>query len=217
MRKVPIIPGEFYHLYSRGVDKRTVFTVPDEYQRFLAYLYMLNTHADVRPSDFFRTHRLEEAFETVREAPLVALGAFCLMPNHFHLYITPLVEGGVSKFMQRLQTAYTKYFNEKHGRTGALFGSTFRSEHVSTDRQAKYLFSYIHLNPAKLTDPQWKKRGPKEWRKLHRAVTEYPYSSYQAYATREHVITDPSVFPSYLKTKKEITDHVEDWLFSRTS
>src|SRR3989344_475607 len=212
MRKVPLVEGEYYHLYSRGVDKRTVFTEAREYERFIAYLYMLNSTEDVRPSDFFRTHGVAEAFNIERENCLVALGSFCLMPNHFHLYATPLVERGISKFMQRIQTAYTKYFNEKHTRTGSLFGSTFKSEHVKNDNHAKYLFSYIHLNPAKLKDGGWKEIGPRDWKKLKPFVAEYPYSSCKEYLSGQHLVTDPASFPGYIKNKKDVHGHIEDWL-----
>lgn len=212
MRKVPLVQGEFYHLYGRGVDKRVVFTQPEEYARFMAYLYMLNDEESVRPSDFFRSHTTLDVFNLERGNRLVAIGAFCLMPNHFHLYVTPLVEGGVSKFMQKLQTAYTKYFNEKHRRTGSLFESTFKSEHAVNDNYAKYLFSYIHLNPAKLKDSKWKERKFGDLAKLRSFVTEYPYSSYGEYASGRHVITDPGPFPGYLKGKKEFRAHIEDWL-----
>ncbi|MBI2004905.1 transposase [Patescibacteria group bacterium] len=213
MRTTPLVEGEYYHLYNRGVDKRTVFTDPGEYKRFLAYLYMLNSHRDdIRPSDFFRTHTVQDAFGIKRGNCLVALGAYCLMQNHFHLYATPLVENGISKFMQRLQTAYTKYFNEKHKRTGSLFGCTFKSQHISTDRQAKYLFSYIHLNPAKLVDPVWKERGPRDWKKLLIFIEKYPYSSYTEYLSNQYNIIEPSHFPSYLKNRKEKANHITDWL-----
>lgn len=212
MRKVPFVFGEYYHLYCRGVDKRKVFTDKKEYARFLAYLYLLNTSSAVRPTDFFRSHTALEAFDSKRNDPLVAIGAYCLMPNHFHLYVTPLIEGGVSKFMQRVQTAYTMYFNEKHARAGALFGSTFKAEHVSNDRHAKYLFSYIHLNPAKIIDPRWKERSASDWKKLANYVKEYPYSSYKEYASRRHILTSPEYFPTYLKSRKDVVAHVEEWL-----
>jgi len=173
---------------------------------------MLNTHNDIDPSNFFRTHNVAQAFELDRGKQLVALGAYCLMPNHFHLYVTPIVGGGVSKFMQRVQTAYTKYFNEKHDRTGSLFEGTFKSEHVKTDRQAKYLFSYVHLNPAKLRNSRWKEKLSRDWKSLRNYVTEYPYSSYREYATGVHRITNPERFPSFLKSKKDVRDHIGEWL-----
>lgn len=212
MRKMPFVMGEYYHLYNRGVDKRVVYSNASEYRRFLAYLYMLNNRDVVDPSNFFRSHNIAEAFQLERGQPLVALGAFCLMPNHFHLYITPLVEGGISKFMQRVQTAYTKYFNEKHNRTGALFGGTFKAEHVKNNNHAKYLFSYIHLNPAKLRDPQWKSRSARNWKSLQSYVAQYPYSSYREYYLQEHLISDPRSFPVFFKNKREVVNHITDWL-----
>lgn len=215
MHKTPLIEGEYYHIYNRGVDKRKVFTNHSEYVRFLAYTYMLNTTEQVSASDFFRYHRAEEAFNIERINPLVSIGAFCLMPNHFHLYITPLVDGGISKFMQRLETAYTKYFNEKHNRTGSLFGGTFKSEHIKSETHAKYLFSYIHLNPAKLKDKNWKVHALENWAPLQEFVEKYQYSSYQEYICDQHLITDPSRFPDYLASKGDITSHIENWLQNR--
>jgi putative transposase len=43
-------------------------------------------------------------YQRERESPLVAIAAYCLMPNHFHILLTPLVENGISKFMQKLST-----------------------------------------------------------------------------------------------------------------
>ncbi len=212
MRTVPLVEGEYYHLYNRGVDKRKVFTNPAEYKRFLAYIYMLNTTDPAYPSNFFRSHKADEVFDIIKSNPLVAIGAFCLMPNHFHLFVTPVVEKGVSKFMHRVETAYTKHFNEKHNRTGSLFGGTFKAEHVSSENHAKYLFSYIHLNPAKLQNKNWKTRKSLALRDLKEFVIKYPYSSYQEYASEHHQITNPLLFPAYLTSQKDITDHIESWL-----
>ncbi len=212
MRKIPLVEGEYYHLYNRGVDKRKIFTSHAEYIRFLAYLHLLNDSTSVSPSNFFRTHKSEEAFTAKQANPLVAIGAFCLMPNHFHLYITPLVEGGISKFMQRLELAYTKYFNKKHGRAGSLFGTTFQSQHITNENQAKYLFSYIHLNPAKLKDKNWRTEASKDWRALKKFVENYSYSSYEEYASKNNLITKPEYFPNYFQSEKDLTNHIRDWL-----
>lgn len=209
MRRVVFAEGEFYHLYNRGVDKRVVFTNQAEYKRFLAYLLVLNDAEQVRVDNVMRG---SYALQDKPQNPLVALGAFCLMPNHFHLYVTPLVEGGVSKFMQRLQTAYTMFFNEKHERSGALFQGTFKAEHIDNDRYAKYLYSYIHLNPAKIVDASWTKFGARDFRKVREFVRTYPYSSILEYISGDHIITDPGKFPSYFTTTREFDDHVDSWL-----
>lgn len=212
MRKIPLVQGEYYHLYNRGVDKRKIFTNSSEYRRFLAYVHLFNTAEPIDASNFFRTHSVEDAFALKLENPLVAIGAFCLMPNHFHLYITPLAEKGVSSFMQRLELAYTKYFNKKHDRTGSLFESTFKSEHVANENFAKYLFSYIHLNPAKLKDTNWKARNGHGWKELEVFVMNYPYSSYQEYASGQYGVISPEHFPGYLASRNDMHGHIRDWL-----
>ena len=66
-----------------------------------------------------------------REELLVNIGAYCLMPNHFHILITEKVEGGITKYMLKLMTAYTMYFNKKYGRTGTLCEGVFKSTHAN--------------------------------------------------------------------------------------
>jgi putative transposase len=215
MRRIVFSEGEFYHLYNRGVDKRTIFTSRGEYRRFLAYLYFLNDTDTTLRADVALRQQLPASFTQWKakpSTPLVAIGAFCLMPNHFHLYVTPLVEGGISKFMQRLQTAYTMYFNEKHDRSGALFQGTFKATHIDNDVYARYLFSYIHLNPAKIADPLWKEQGARDLKKLREFVRAYSYSSLPEYLAGKHEITDPSKFPDYFSQKMDLDDHIDTWL-----
>lgn len=218
MRRIIFSEGEYYHLYNRGVDKRVIFSEPGEYERFLKYLWLLNNAENTRLTYADRRSHLLEAKPLKEMESLVAIGAYCLMPNHFHLYVTPLVDGGISKFMQRVQTAYTMYFNEKHARTGSLLQGTFKAKHVADDVYAKYLFSYIHLNPAKLVDPEWKEfvqRG--DFKKVGEFVRIYPYSSIGEYAQKKHVITSPVNFPDYFVESHNFDRHIDDWLETKDS
>jgi len=212
MRRLIFSEGEFYHLYNRGVDKRTVFTSATEYRRFLAYLYLLNSTDAVRADSLFIRTGLEDILTYERGTPLVAIGCFCLMPNHFHILATPLIENGISKFMQRLQTAYTMYFNEKHKRSGSLFQGTYKARHAQRDEYLKYLFAYIHLNPAKLADPQWKERSRRDLRGLYEQVGTYPYSSIREYHSSRFVISDPKPFPEYFATTRDFDTYVSHWM-----
>ncbi len=219
MRRISFSEGEYYHIYNRGVDKRIVFTSSAEYKRFQIYLQVLNDVETARVNDIFRggVKNAQGLALSMRDrrAPMVAIGAYCLMPNHFHLYVTPLMDSGISKFMQRIQTAYTMFFNEKHKRSGALFQGTFKAEHVDSDRYARYLLSYIHLNPAKLVDRTWKEFGARDFERVREHVVTYPYSSLPEYRDRSHVICEPSKFPSHLSSIREIDDHVDEWLSHR--
>lgn len=211
-RKTPFVEKEYYHLYNRGVDKRVIFSSASDYKRFLVLLYLANSNEDVRIDNILKTYNYEEIFIRERGNQLVAVGAFCLMPNHFHILVTPLVEGGIPKFMLKLQTGYSMYFNKKNDRNGSLFQGPFKSEHAGNDRYLKYLFSYIHLNPAKLKDPRWKEKVGMKQNSLKKFVEAYPYSSLREYLSGKHVITAPESFPKYFSSKKEVEEHITDWL-----
>jgi putative transposase len=213
-RKTPFIEGEFYHLYNRGVEKRTIFSSANDYKRFMVLLYLANSDQDVRTDNLLKTYVYEDIFTRERGQPLIAIGAFCLMPNHFHLLATPLTKDGLSRFMLKLQTGYSMYFNKKNERTGSLFQGPFKSEHAGQDRYLKYLFSYIHLNPAKLRDAAWKNKMYPKNNPLKKFVNEYPYSSFNAYLTNNHTITNPEPFPKYFSNKKDVLAHITDWLKS---
>src|SRR3990167_6058915 len=122
-RKFSFSVGEFYHLYGRGVEKRTIFLDQSDYSRFIRLLYIANSE---KPFEYKLVRGLP--LEKVnRGGSLVSIGAYCLMPNHFHLLVREKTEGGISKFMSKLMTAYSMYFNKKNSRTGRLFQNTFQA------------------------------------------------------------------------------------------
>ncbi|MEK7646851.1 MAG: transposase [Patescibacteria group bacterium] len=151
-----------------------------------------------------------------RGETLVDIGAYCLMPNHFHLLIHEKQENGASLFMKKLATAYSMYFNRRHSRTGKLFEGVFRAEHADTDEYLKYLFSYIHLNPVKLLDPKWKESGLRDQVATWAFLKKYFYSSYNDYATNtdreETKILNRAAFPEYFQDTKEFKDNLNEWL-----
>ncbi len=190
--RVPFAPGEWYHCFSRGVDKRVVFETTADYERFMQLLYIINTETPIHRSDFKNTNTAA-MLQIERGNPLVAIGAYCLMPNHFHILLKEVAEGGISIFMRKLGIAYAMYFNIKNDRVGNLFVKPFRSRHMDDDRYFKRVVQYIHLNAAELFEPQWKKGVVKNLKKLEIQLQKYPYSSMSDYygADRpEQVILD---------------------------
>ena len=214
-RKDVFVQGEFYHVYNRGTDKRIIFLNNFDYQRFILLLHVLNTNKSLKIRDLLRKNSFDELLKIKNEDPLVAIGAYCLMPNHFHLLLTPLTEDGISKFMLKLQTSYSMYFNIKNKRNGGLFQGVFKSQHISGDRHLRYIYSYIHLNPAKLKDINWKE-GPQDFQLLKDFVLNYTFSSIKEYINNDFNIVDTSVFPDYkklYKTEKEyLKIMIDDWL-----
>ena len=147
--------GEFYHIYNRGTDKRLIFKDNIDRNRFISLLYLCNSQSAIHRSNF-NTSSLNELLNIPREEPLVDIGAYCIMSNHFHLLVHERIENGISLFMQKLSTAYTMYFNKRYERSGALFQGRFKAKHLDSDNYLKYIFAYIHLNPVEIIDNGWK-------------------------------------------------------------
>lgn len=194
-RREPFQIGEWYHCYNRGIDKRVVFDSESDSERFLQSLYLCNDEKRAGRSDFdYYPH--PRIFTIQRFAPLVSIGAYSLMPNHFHLLMQEKVENGISKFMHKLGTSYTMYFNEKNGRVGNLFYKPFRSRRVSNDSHFSYLPQYLHLNPIEMFEHGWKKGVlRRSLRELQRELSAYRFSSYMDYSGHrrpENSILDPN-------------------------
>lgn len=212
-RNISFSEGEFYHLYNRGVEKRSIYLDTSDYERFIYLLYLSNCKKSINFRDVKTAH--QDIFSYEKGDQLVAIGAYCLMPNHFHILATPLVENGLSTFMNKLGTSYSMYFNKKNDRTGSLFEGTFKAKHADTDEYLKYLFSYIHLNPVKLIQSDWKERGIRNVEQAYKYVENFDYSSLQDYiydSRIEKKIINPEVFPDYFTDSGEIKENLFDWL-----
>ncbi len=146
--RVHSLPEQYYHVYNRGVEKRVIFNDKYDYQRFLLLLLLSNDTLSVDVSQSIRDFSIPELIRETR-TPLVRISAFSLMSNHYHLLLSPLEDQGVSKFMQKVATGYTMFFNRKNDRSGALFQGKYKIKHAEEDRYVKYLFEYIHLNPVR--------------------------------------------------------------------
>jgi len=168
-------PGEWYHCFSRGVDKRTVFESSNDYNRFVDLLFLVNSTESIRRSDL-KVSR-EKLFKQDRLDTFVSIGAYALMPNHFHLVLYEKTGTGISNFMRRLGIAYAMYFNIKNNRVGNLFVKPFRSKHLAHDEYFQHCMNYVHLNPIELLEPGWKQGIVREQSTLESRLIRYPYSS----------------------------------------
>ena len=121
---------------------------------------------------------LIKMFEEERSETLVEIIAYSLMSNHIHILLREKIEGGISRFMLKLMTAYSMYFNTKYERSGPLFTRPFRSKHVDSDKYLRWLFSYILLNPLDIHQKDWKEHGLKNKRAAKTFLREYPYGSF---------------------------------------
>ena len=120
------------------------------------------------------------------------------MPNHFHLLLQQLTDGGISKFIKHIGDSYTRYFNTKKERVGPLFQGAFKAVHVETNDQLIHLSRYIHLNP--LVSFIVKEEN----------FLSYPWSSLQIYLKKRHNFVNPKPVLEQFKTNDEYLQFVLD-------
>jgi len=121
-RAVPLVAGNYYHLYNRGHNRAPIFFRPENYTFFLQRLhqYVVGPHA--------------------------SLVAYALLPNHYHLLLQAQTNS-LSHAMQLLGISYTKAINKRFRRSGALFQGPFQAKLVDRDAYLLHLSRYIHRNP----------------------------------------------------------------------
>jgi len=141
------VENSYYHIYNRGVEKRTIFVSETDCKVFLRYMKLYLSPKE----DLLELNRLGQKTLRFLQHNLyeeVDLLAFALMPNHFHLLVKQNTADGIIKFMRRLATSYVMYFNNKNSRTGGLFQGTYKAVQILNDEYLLHLSRYIHLNPA---------------------------------------------------------------------
>lgn len=203
MRNIKIAPGEYYHIFNRGVNKQLIFHETTDWARFL--FLILHFQSPVifqnigRPTKEFVKHSVFNInSDEIIKKRYVELTAFCLMPNHFHLIVKEVEEGGISQYMQRVLNSYTKYFNTKYKKSGHLFQGPYKAVHVGNNEQLLYLSAYIHRNPREFTN--WSGKEEK-----------YQWSSYQDLVkqNRFEKLINSDIITDQFKNKNDYNNFVK--------
>ncbi len=173
----------YYHVYNCGVEKRDVFTKSWDYRRFLQTIEFYLHNQNISYAQFQNLNETAKrtyhdlnpkGLKTLR----VEIIACCLMPNHFHLVLKPANEGGVSRYLSDLANSYTRYFNLKNKRVGALFQGSFQAKEIRSEESLLQVTRYVHLNPTSSS-----KTNPYGTLKPE----DYPYSSYRQWINLEQL------------------------------
>lgn len=151
-RKTYVANG-YYHIYNRGVEKRTIFLDKQDYAVFLSYLkeYLLPKDEKFlyeRLSDenisYSEKDKILKLLRLNNFNKEISLLAYCLMPNHFHFFLKQKSMGAIDKFMNSFGTRYTMYFNRKYKRVGYLYQGVYKAVLVTSETQFLNLSRYIH-------------------------------------------------------------------------
>ena len=205
MRDVIFAPGEFYHVFGRGVSKQNIFLDTRDYVRFL--FLILHFQSSVKVDNISRNvntflKRVHFPLSSSKQENIVAnrevgLVCFTCMPNHFHLLVEEKVEGGISSYMHKVLMAYAKYFNTRYEKSGHVFQGPFGAKHIENNEQLLHTSAYIHHNQTELM--QWKG-------KEHM----YPWSTYTDYVNENRwgVLLEQGIVMDQFDTMKHYQNFV---------
>ena len=218
MKKPQFTTDGFYHIYNRGVEKRKVFLDKDDYFRFVHDLFEFNDERSANNLYYYRLPFLKsyevEPHKMSKRKLLVEIIAFCLMPNHFHLLLRQNVDDGIVRFMQKLGTGYTMYFNQKYERVGGLFQGRFKAVLIEKESHFLYLPHYVHLNPLDLSMPSWRDKRIENTQKVLNFLESYRWSSYLDHIGKKNFpsITSANLFKKFYGTPKAYRESLREWI-----
>lgn len=164
----------YYHIYARGASKQPIFHEPDDYEYFIGLFARYLSNAPVKSATGVPYPHYVDTVE---------LSAYCLMTNHFHLLIYQIETGAMTRLMRSILTSYSRYFNQKYERSGALFESTYKASRIDTQSYVEHISRYIHLNPrywqryAYSSIHFYTHGGEPEYLKLRRILDMFPSRS----------------------------------------
>jgi putative transposase len=214
IRDKNLVPNEYYHLYNRGNGKQEIFLDEEDYDRFIKLLYICNSKKEFKFKYSIIKSKIN-AFDFERGETLVSILGWVLMPNHFHIILichrSDLCTekyNPITEFMRKVSTAYVMYFNKKYARSGSLFEGKFKSRYIGEENYFNYIFSYVHLNPIKLIQSDWKERGIISRDRAKNFLEEYEHSSFLDYFGKKRkrgIIIDKDYIPEYCRC-----NHVKD-------
>ncbi len=177
-RTIYFLPGEYYHIYNRGAGRQSLFREPDNYAYVLRQL---------------KKYAVEFA---------VAVIAYCLMPNHYHLLLRQDGNMAAGELATRIFGGYSRAVNKRYGWSGTLFEGRFQAKHVDSEGYLLHLCRYIHANPVK--------DG------LCQTLDQWPYSNYREWVGLRHgSLVDREFVQSRFPVSGDYVAFVEEFLRMR--
>ena len=223
-RKQQLINDEIYHIVSRGIDDNLIFKDKNDYYRGIFSIYEFNNSKPVSIKERRKIRASIKKIQATRgpssgaevdeRDKLVEILAFCFMPNHIHLLVKQLKDGGITKFMRKFGTGYGGYFNRKYNRQGYVFQNRFSAVHIENNEQLRTVFVYVHTNPTALIEPKWKEIGIKEPESVIKFLEDYKWSSYLDYIGKKNFpsVTDREFILKIMNGEPGCKEFVDAWV-----
>jgi putative transposase len=214
MRVEPFAFGSIIHAVKRGARGMQITNGQIDEERFPKILfYMNNEHVS---EDWEMAVRNLPDFTEPKgwppRKPLVKILAYTLMPNHFHILLQEIREGGISAYMQKIGQSMTNHFNTKYKQSGSIFQGSYRSKTITSDEYLRYVACYIMVKNVFELYPKGGLRGATEdFEGAWKWALSYKYSSFRGYAINEHSpIIEASILREILSDTKYFKSFARD-------
>ena len=223
MRKEQFGVGTFVHIVQRGAHQMPIVRDDTDRWRFLRLIRYVNDEnvprnweRDVSPDDI--RHNFRRPVHWPAAEPYVSLISHCLMDNHLHLLARERLEGGISKFMQRISKSMSSHHNMRHKATGTLFEGPYRARVITSDQHLQYLVTYLNIKNPFERFPGGLTSAVADFDRAYDFAVTYPFSSTADFAgerrsaiidhtLREDIFPGPSEFR--MAAKELMLDRLE--------
>jgi len=213
---------DFFHVLNRGVDKRKIFLDDQDRLRFIHDLFEFNDQESVNNSIYrfnkfkdFASPYIVSKDQQHRRKLLVNIHAFNILPNHYHILLSPLVEKGITLFVKKLNIGYAKYFNNKYERIGTLFQGRFKSVMIEDEAHFIHLPYYINvINTLDLKYPECRSGNLSDADGAMNFLDSYRWSSHLDYCGKKNFpsVTQRDILLKFFGGTNGYQKNIKQWL-----
>src|SRR3989344_2576573 len=219
MRVEPYSIDSIMHTMKRGARGMSITRDEHDQWRFIRLLYYAN---DEYKNDFWERETLRQGpyyrpDDWPERQPIVKILAWVLMPNHFHLILKEIKEGGMSRFMQKLCGSMSMHFNSKYKEKGSLFQGSYKSRTIENDFYLQHLAPYVMVKNVFELYPGGYEQAVKNFdESWDWAVEQYPFSSLRYYVHSESSpIIDKDLLSDFFPSPAGFKAHAKEMILNR--
>lgn len=217
-RKEKFLPGEYYHIYCRTILNIPEFKDFKNAERLSQAFLLANSTNSSHAFSYLRKSKsatMKNAVEIAQGGEkIVDVVCYSIMPNHYHLLLKEVKDGGITEFIRKCNTSIAKYINIKNERKGSLFESKFKSRHVNSNEYLTHLSVYINLNPLDfISGKEWRTGKLKDWEKNKKELLNYDWSSAKYFLTNidDKIISGAEIILEQFKNKGDYEKFLQNW------
>lgn len=229
-KEISLEKFQLYHVFTRAVEKRKIFATEEDCFRFIFQMYAANVGKpdfNLRRRDTIQAAKtllsggdISEKLVIIEHDPLVNIFSFALVVDHNHFILSANVEYGISKYFQKLNGGFGKYYNLKHSRQGTLFDGRYKIVSIKSNFQLDAVLRYVNVkNPLDVYQPGWREDGLNNLKEALEFLREYQFSSFsdlfgernsKILAARQ--ILEKHLGEEITKNEKEFRNFIKDYL-----